>query len=145
MRVKRENELSDFTNWSVLFSPTGYRHVGFCAKLVAADKLGMYASSSLGMTLEGDGWHLDYDKENSILKIRVDQRGAERFNGDPFPEAEAQRAGGRDRADPAGRWAEVRCCTITAKGTRCKRAAQRGIWDFYWCWQHWRQREGENI
>jgi hypothetical protein len=86
MRVKRENEVADFTNWSVLFSPTGYRHVGFCAKLVAGDKLGLKASESLGWTLASEkGWHLDYDKENSILRIRVDQRGAERFGGDPFP------------------------------------------------------------
>ena len=55
IRVKRPNEVSDFTEWSALFAPTGYRHLGFCAKLVAGDKIGLVCSSGLGMTLGGTG------------------------------------------------------------------------------------------
>lgn len=86
MRVKRENEVSDFTGWSVLFSPTGYRHVVFTAKCVAGDKIGMQASSTLGTTIGGREWRLDYDPEQSVLRIIVDQRGGRLFHGgDPFP------------------------------------------------------------
>lgn len=84
-RVKRENEVSDFTEWSALFSPTGYRHLGFMAKLVAGNKIGHTCNGSLGTTLGGFTWGLDYDKEESILKIRVDQRGSDRYGGDSFP------------------------------------------------------------
>jgi hypothetical protein len=85
IRVKRENEVSDFTEWSGIFSPAGYRHVGFCAKLVAGDKVGSLAEGSLGTTIGGRTWGLDYDKDNSILKIHCDQRGSRMYGGDSFP------------------------------------------------------------
>ena len=85
IRVKRPNEVSDFTEWSALFAPTGYRHLGFCAKMVAGDKIGLVCSSGLGMTLGGQGWGLEYSPEDSVLKIRVDQRGHGMFGGDAFP------------------------------------------------------------
>jgi len=85
IRVKRSNEVSDFTEWSALFAPTGYRHIGFCAKMVAGDKIGKVCSEGLGMTLRGFTWDLEYDKDESILKIRADQRGSRNFGGDPFP------------------------------------------------------------
>jgi len=85
IRVKRENEVSDFTEWSAMFSPGGYRNLGFCAKLVAGDKIGKKCSSGLGMTLGGQTWGLDYDKEFSVLKVRVDQRGHGMYGGNSFP------------------------------------------------------------
>lgn len=85
VRVKRQNEVSDFTEWSALFAPTGYRHLGFCAKMVAGDKIGKKCSSGLGMTLGGQTWDLDYDPENSILRVRVDQRGHGMYGGNVFP------------------------------------------------------------
>ena len=87
VRVKRQNEVSDFTEWSALFGPTGYRHLGFCAKLVAGDKIGLKCASGLGQTLGGTGWGLEYDPQESILKIRVDQRGSGMYGGDAFPVA----------------------------------------------------------
>lgn len=85
VRVKRENEVSNFHEWSALFSPTGYRHLGFCAKLVAGDKIKTKAVDHLGMTLGGYSWGLDYEKDESILKIHVDQRGSHYYGGDAFP------------------------------------------------------------
>lgn len=85
IRVKRENEVSDFTEWSAIFAPTGYRHLGFISKLVAGDKIKKHTSDSLGRTIGGKSWGLDYDKENSILKINVDQRGHHMYGGDAFP------------------------------------------------------------
>jgi hypothetical protein len=84
IRVKRENEVSDFTEWSGIFSPAGYRHIGFCGKLVAGDKVGSLCSTGLGYTHPG-GWDLEYDKDNSILKIHCDQQGHGLYGGNAFP------------------------------------------------------------
>ena len=96
VRVKRENELSDFTEWSSLFAPGGYRMLGFCAKLVAGDKIGKLCSSGLGTTHSGP-WDLSYDRENSILKINVNQQGGYWDRSDAFPKdklnAKAQELG----------------------------------------------------
>ena len=81
MRVKRENEVSDFTEWSALFAKTGYRHIGFASKLVAGDKIGKQCVSNLGTTLAHD-WGLDYDPEESVLKIHCGQRGGSTFPKD---------------------------------------------------------------
>jgi hypothetical protein len=85
MRVKRENEVSDFTGWSVLFAPTGYRHLVFTAKCVAGDKIRKRAEEGLGTTIAGRKWGLKYDPETSVLRITCDQRGADMFGGDRFP------------------------------------------------------------
>lgn len=81
MRVKRHNEVSDFTEWSALFGPTGYRHLGFTAKCVAGDKVGKRVSDYFGMTIGGKSWGLEYDREQSLVSITCNQRagGGERF------------------------------------------------------------------
>ena len=87
MRVKRENEVSDFNGWNVIFSPTGYRHVVFTAKLVAGDKIGKRASGYLGSTIQSN-WDLSYDPETSTLRINANQRGDRMFGGSEFPKDE---------------------------------------------------------
>lgn len=82
VRVKRSNEVSDFTEWSVIFGPTGYRHIGFTAKCVAGDKIGKRATSSLGHTLGGKTWGIEYDREKSNVMITVNQRA---YQGENFP------------------------------------------------------------
>lgn len=81
VRVKRPNEVADFTEWSALFGPTGYRQLGFTAKCVAGDKIGKRATSSLGHTLGGKTWGVEYDKEQALVMITVNQRagGSDRF------------------------------------------------------------------
>ena len=74
VRVKRPNEVSDFTEWSSLFSPTGYRHLGFTAKCVAGDKIGKKAVSSLGLTVGGKTWGVEYDKDEAVVRILCNQR-----------------------------------------------------------------------
>lgn len=74
VRVKNANEVSDFTEWSILFSPAGYRQVGFAAKCVAGDKIGKRVTYSYGMTIGGKTWGLEYDKENATVRITVNQR-----------------------------------------------------------------------
>lgn len=75
IRVKNQNEVMDFTDWSALFAPTGYRHIIFTAKLMGGDKIGKLATSGLGSCVGGKTWGLSYDKESSTLKITVDQLG----------------------------------------------------------------------
>ena len=82
MRVKRENEVSDFTEWSALFGPTGYRHLGFTAKLVAGDKIGKKADGCLGMTIAGRGWDIEYDRDRAVVKVRANQRA---YQNETFP------------------------------------------------------------
>lgn len=85
IRVKNVGEASDPTEWSVLFSPAGYRVCGFTAKGVAADKLGKKTTSGLGMTIGGKDWDLKYDKEKSIVTIFANQQAGYGY-GRAFPE-----------------------------------------------------------
>ena len=78
IRVKRPNEVSDFTEWSSLFSPCGYRHLGFTAKCVAGDKIGKKAVSYLGQTVGGKTWGVDYDKDEAIVRITCNQQAGKR-------------------------------------------------------------------
>lgn len=82
IRVKRPNEVSDFTEWSALFSPTGYRQLGFTAKCVAGDKIGQRVQPSFGMTIGGKTWGVDYDVETATAMITVNQRAGK---SDRFP------------------------------------------------------------
>ena len=87
IRVKEENELSSFTDWSALFAPTGYRHLGFLAKCLAAEKKGTKTTYGLGQTIGGQDWGVTYDRENQTVQVRVNQRaGAKFFPGDRLNE-----------------------------------------------------------
>lgn len=81
VRVKKANEVADFTEWSALFAPYGYRVLGFSAKCVAGDKIGLAANGTLGTTIGGKTWGLEYDPEEATVTITVNQRagGSERF------------------------------------------------------------------
>lgn len=69
MRVKRENEASDFASWSALFSPGGFRMLGFTALVMGADQLGFTAKSSLGHAMANRDWDCSFDNENRTLRI----------------------------------------------------------------------------
>jgi len=82
IRVKRPNEVSDFTEWSGLFAPTGFRHLGFTAICLAGDKLGKRVQNELGDTIGGKTWGVDYDREDQTVFITVNQRAG---GSDAFP------------------------------------------------------------
>lgn len=82
IRVKRQNEVSDFTEWSALFAPTGYRHLGFTAHAVAGDKIDRVVAPYFGLTIGGKTWGVDYDREDQTVMITVNQRAGGR---DAFP------------------------------------------------------------
>lgn len=94
VRVKRANEVSDFTEWSAIFSPAGYRTIGFSAKCVAGDRIGKTAKHDLGTTVGGKTWNLIYEPEESLVMITVNQRasGSESFPAERLTKL-AQEAG----------------------------------------------------
>lgn len=77
LRVKQENEQSNFTEWSALFAPAGYRHLGFLAKCLAGEKIGKTVTDSFGSTMGGKDWGVSYDRENQLVTINVNQRAGE--------------------------------------------------------------------
>lgn len=82
IRVKKPNEVSDFTEWSALFAPTGFRHLGFVALGLAADKCKERAVSTLGITISGKTWNVEYEREEGVVNISVNQQA---YKGEKFP------------------------------------------------------------
>jgi hypothetical protein len=60
MIVKRPNEVSDFTSWSAMFSPSGLRRLMWTAKCLAADRCGCECSPSFGVPRH-NGWSVNLD------------------------------------------------------------------------------------
>lgn len=81
VRVKRSGQRADFTEWSGVFGPTGYRHLIFTAKCVAADKLGLRATSSLGGCIRS-AYGITYDRAAGEIEITCSQNGS--FDADSF-------------------------------------------------------------
>jgi hypothetical protein len=75
IRVKQENEQSNFTDWSALFGPTGYRHLGFLAKCLAGQQIGKRVTPSFGKCHHDTDWGVNYDREFQTVTIRVNQIG----------------------------------------------------------------------
>ena len=82
IRVKRENEQSNFTDWSALFGPTGYRHLGFLAKCMAGHQEGLRVTNSFGQCIRDKSWGVTYDRENQQVTINVNQIAHDR---NPIP------------------------------------------------------------
>jgi hypothetical protein len=80
IRVKRSGELSDFTEWSALFAPTGTRHLVFTAFGVASEKVGKRQTSFMCMSLERSAFGVEYDEVENVLRITAGQR-----HGGAFP------------------------------------------------------------
>lgn len=72
--VKKRGQKSRFHSWSCLFSPTGYRHIMFHAYHVAGAKENLHCVPSLGTTLAGQKWGVEYDRENNEVTITCNQR-----------------------------------------------------------------------
>lgn len=70
--VKRAGELSDFTSWSALFSPNGFRHLVFCSMGIAGDAIGRQCARGLGGPVTS-GWSIKRD--DNLITIGCDSRG----------------------------------------------------------------------
>jgi hypothetical protein len=82
IRVKREMELSDFSQWSPLFSPGGFRMLVFYADVRAADHFNVDVEPRLGQGAQTD-WRLDWNNQTRSLDAYHADGGSK-----PFPEAE---------------------------------------------------------
>jgi hypothetical protein len=76
IKVKRPGELSDFTDWSALFAPTGVRHLVFTAFGVASEKVGEQQTSHMAMSLERSSFDVTYDADANHLRITGAQRSS---------------------------------------------------------------------
>jgi hypothetical protein len=73
INVKRPGELSDFTEWSALFAPTGLRHLCFTAFGVASEKVGKRQTSHMATSIIS-AWGVTYDADANHLHVSVNQR-----------------------------------------------------------------------
>jgi hypothetical protein len=75
IRVKRENELTDLSDFSALFSPGGYRILMFLATALAADKLNAQLDGGIGSCVSKET-SVDYNAETATLDIWANQMSA---------------------------------------------------------------------
>lgn len=84
IRVKRAGEMSDFTEWSALFAPTGLRHIVFTAFGVASESIGKKQTSFMSMSLNKRqiDWSVSYDPIENHLHVSVNQQESGKFPAD---------------------------------------------------------------
>lgn len=81
-RVRRAGEASDFSNWSAMFSPGGYRMLGIMGTGIHADRLNHRIPNGYGGVRDYGKWTVAYDEERNVIVIGNDNRNVE------FPELE---------------------------------------------------------
>jgi len=81
IRVKRENEASDFFAWSPMLSPAAFRAFGFIARLLHCDREEQTAKSSMGQGMSGlrSAWKVLYDSERNVITCQVPYMGSRQF------------------------------------------------------------------
>jgi hypothetical protein len=72
VRVKKEGELTDLTEFSALFSPGGYRILMFLATGIAADKIGARLDYAIGRCISHKT-AIEYDENTSTLTVWANQ------------------------------------------------------------------------
>lgn len=72
VRVKKEGELTDLTEFSALFSPGGYRILMFLATGIAADKIGARLDGGIGRCIRHNT-AIEYDENTSTLTVWANQ------------------------------------------------------------------------
>jgi len=68
VRVKKENERPDFTAWSPMVSPAGFRGFMFIAMCMHADKIGRNITSGMGRR-NGGSWNVVYNAETGTIHL----------------------------------------------------------------------------
>lgn len=74
VRVKRANEASDFTEWSAMFSPGGFRMLGFFAMGLVAQKTKKKLSYCIGYPAD-NGWSCDFREQERTLYLWTPNSG----------------------------------------------------------------------
>ena len=81
VRVRKAGEASDFSNWSAMFSPGGYRMLGILGSALQVISEGKTVSTGHGRPLDYGSFTVDYDGERNVMVIG-------NKNGGEFPESE---------------------------------------------------------
>jgi hypothetical protein len=87
VRVKKENEISDFTFWSAMISPACFRTFGFCAQTLNADAHGRKVSSGQGSNSGSRQWSVKFNPDRRVMEIKCPYSGG----GYSFPEEDMTR------------------------------------------------------
>ena len=69
IRLKRFGQQSDYTAWSPLFSPTGFRHIIFAMWAIDAARKGFVCDSGLGHSTNDKPWGVQFDPATTTLTI----------------------------------------------------------------------------
>jgi hypothetical protein len=83
IRVKKENEVSDFLSWSAMLSPAGFRGLVFFAKALHADSRGYDVSTGMGSSI-GSPWKVEFNPEDRRMVFDCPHKPYS------FPEADMQ-------------------------------------------------------
>lgn len=69
IRVRKAGEASDFSNWSAMFSPGGFRQLVIMSTGIHADRAGKRVSYGYGSPQAYGKWEVAYDEERNRIVI----------------------------------------------------------------------------
>jgi hypothetical protein len=69
IRVRESGQASDFSNWSPMFSPGGFRMLGIMAIGKHVAKRGGSVNPSYGQALDYGKWTVDYNETENLMVI----------------------------------------------------------------------------
>jgi len=78
IRVKRENEATDFSSWSPMLSPASLRSLGFVAMCLHGDAAGQTVNASLGSP-KSHSFSVKWNEETRLLEIDCTPHGIYEF------------------------------------------------------------------
>lgn len=89
VRVKKENEATDFLSWSAMLSPASLRSIGFALGDLHMDSLGLKTNSGWGRGMpDRVQWKCRYDSDRRVIVIENRYIGG---YGSLFPEEDMSR------------------------------------------------------
>lgn len=68
--LKQENEAADFASFSPIFSPGGFRHLGFYSIIRATDHFGYGANFDLGIPFRSNEWGVNFNSEERTIELK---------------------------------------------------------------------------
>lgn len=71
VRVKRFGRKSSLKSWGALFSPSGYRMLGFTARMLTCAHHGFACDVNMGVSM-APGWGLSFDAKDRTLTVNID-------------------------------------------------------------------------
>lgn len=78
VRVKRFGKRGSLKSWGALFAPSGYRMLGFTARMMACAEAGVACNPGMGASL-APGWDLSFDPKTRVLTVTCNSANAGSF------------------------------------------------------------------